>query len=90
MNQSDEGFNCKFCGKFFNLKGNLKKHVATVHDGVRNFMCPICNKSFTQNHSLRRQGHIIIPKRYFHKLPSKLLFFNHIKIKWGLDSAKNH
>ena len=29
-------------------EGNLKRHVSTVHQGIRPFVCPVCGNMFTQ------------------------------------------
>ena len=44
---------CDACGKGFSSTNNLKKHVRTVHEGIRD-TCPICAKSL----SGRVQDHI--------------------------------
>ena len=40
-------FNCyyEFCGKEFNTKFNLKRHINSVHLKIKDFQCPICGKS---------------------------------------------
>ena len=40
-------FNCyyDFCGKEFNTKYNLKRHINSVHLKIKDFQCSICEKS---------------------------------------------
>ena len=38
---------CQVCNKAFTLKSNLKKHIASVHEG-KTFKCNICTSNFTQ------------------------------------------
>ena len=46
------GFKCETCGKIFTLLGNLKKHVLSIHAGVKH-KCDYCGKSFTQAVNLK-------------------------------------
>ena len=39
---------CDKCGYKTNRKGNLQKHIQTVHDGIR-INCDHCEKKFTQH-----------------------------------------
>ena len=39
---------CPHCHKEYCSEGNLKRHVSTVHNGVRPFACPVCPNMFTQ------------------------------------------
>ena len=34
--------------------GNLKKHIQTVHEKVKNFKCDHCGRGFAQNVSLKK------------------------------------
>ena len=47
-------FDCPQCPKSFTLKGNLKKHIQSVHTGEKTFECQTCGKSFSQKVSLKR------------------------------------
>ena len=52
-------FNCKKCGKYFAHKGNLNKHIMTVHEKIKNYKCYNCGKSFGANISLKKHINII-------------------------------
>ena len=44
---------CPACGKVFVSKQSMLRHKQTVHDGVRKHKCDLCDKSYTQSHSLK-------------------------------------
>ncbi|KAG9009055.1 hypothetical protein FRB94_012579 [Tulasnella sp. JGI-2019a] len=41
------------CLKSFTLAKDLRRHVVTVHQRIRNFQCPSCSKSFGQKGGLK-------------------------------------
>ncbi|CAH1975580.1 unnamed protein product [Acanthoscelides obtectus] len=50
MHTSDTPFECKDCFKLFKYQSSLKRHVGSVHKGLKPFKCEICGKDFyTQN-----------------------------------------
>ena len=51
--KADKKFECKDCNRNFTTNSNLKKHIATIHQKVRNFKCDICNKTFTNRTNLK-------------------------------------
>ena len=44
---------CPHCEKVFREKGNLKKHISSVHDKLRKFQCHLCDSTFTDSTPLR-------------------------------------
>ena len=46
-------FKCIICDASFNLKSNLKVHIASVHEGKKPFKCNVCDASFARNAILR-------------------------------------
>ena len=49
-----ERFICEICDDNFGQKGNLQRHLATVHEGKKQFKCSICNKNFEQKRDLNK------------------------------------
>ncbi|KAH8850765.1 Zinc finger and BTB domain-containing protein 41 [Schistosoma japonicum] len=45
---------CGHCMKKFSTLSYLRMHIATVHEGVRAYACSVCEKSYTQKHSLKK------------------------------------
>lgn len=46
-------YKCTHCCQDFNDRGNLKRHIQTVHEKRRAFSCEKCGKGFTTNQNLR-------------------------------------
>ena len=48
QSSSEEEFLCKKCNKLFSTKGNLQKHIDTIHENYRPFKCtfPNCTKQY--------------------------------------------
>ena len=47
---------CEICGKKFTLNRNLKRHISTIHEGLKKYDCDFCGKDFGYFHAL--QNHI--------------------------------
>lgn len=45
---------CPTCGLVLSSKGNLKSHIASVHEQKESFKCSVCDKGFKYNSSLKR------------------------------------
>ena len=41
---------CKICNKMY-TKGQLKIHIRTVHDKIKDYQCTICGKAFAHRKS---------------------------------------
>jgi hypothetical protein len=39
---------CHICGKKYAEKRNVLKHIATVHEGLKEYVCSTCGKCFGQ------------------------------------------
>ncbi|XP_037545269.1 zinc finger protein 16-like [Nematolebias whitei] len=50
-------FSCEDCGKTFNRKGNLKRHVI-IHTGEKEFVCDLCGQRFGRKSTLNT--HMIV------------------------------
>merc|ERR1719266_1290397 len=40
-------FKCDFCEASFTQRSDLKRHIATAHEGIKPYQCDICGNSFT-------------------------------------------
>ena len=52
--EGNPGYMCDHCGKGFYRKDRLAIHSKTVHFGVKNFVCTMCEKKFVDNYKLKR------------------------------------
>ena len=48
------GYVCDQCGKGFTRSQDLKRHIQSLHSGVKEFTCDKCEKSFATRDILRR------------------------------------
>ena len=48
------GYNCSFCGKTFNDRGNHRRHIRQVHTDLRPFKCKVCERDFSDKGNLNR------------------------------------
>ena len=47
-------YKCASCGKSFNSKGYMEKHIKSVHEKTKNRQCTICEKSYFKSQHLNR------------------------------------
>ncbi|KAL4891536.1 hypothetical protein BDV59DRAFT_65655 [Aspergillus ambiguus] len=45
---------CNYCEKTFGRNGDLRRHVETIHYGIRRFVCDECGQRFTRQDILSR------------------------------------
>ena len=45
---------CKFCEKEFPTDSKMKKHVESVHEGLKQYKCRQCDKAFGDDGNLKR------------------------------------
>ena len=57
--QGKKDFKCPQCGKDFAEKIILSRHIAFVHEGVRNHMCSECGMKFTTNQTLKKHHQVV-------------------------------
>ena len=53
MKNSSGPYPCSKCGQLFTFKGNLWKHIKSIHEGL-NYQCTECSKKFSQKANLER------------------------------------
>jgi len=51
--KSPGGFVCPICSKTFGLNHNLRRHMKTIHLGVKSHVCPVCSHRFGQSSDLK-------------------------------------
>ena len=47
-------YKCKTCGKVFGENDDLRKHIRSVHEGIKNHVCETCGKAFSENRNLKK------------------------------------
>ena len=54
IKRNHEEQKCDSCGKSFKYAGDLKKHIKTIHEGLRNYKCDSCGKFSTTSGNLKK------------------------------------
>ncbi|KAL1490465.1 hypothetical protein ABEB36_013153 [Hypothenemus hampei] len=64
LNKSEEKSSCNICGKTFNQKGSLVRHLA-IHTGESRYQCEECGKKFLHHSSFTMHKKIHAGQRNF-------------------------
>ncbi|KAG5320245.1 ZBT18 protein, partial [Pseudoatta argentina] len=73
-------FNCHQCGRTYQSRHNLVKHLRFECGGQKHFACSLCPSRYTQNGKLRQHmlnaHNIFVPPLHFRKknLLSEIMF----------------
>lgn len=54
VSETDKRHVCESCSARFKMRGDLLRHVKTVHEGKKMYTCPTCNKAFGHSGHLNR------------------------------------
>ena len=52
--ENSKSFKCETCQSCYISKGNLTKHVATVHEKKKQFVCEICDYRCFKNSTMKK------------------------------------
>ena len=58
-----KGKKFKMCNTKFLQRGNLRRHIATVHDTIKYFECDICNKTFSPKSVLKIMSYLLMKEK---------------------------
>ncbi|BHF73939.1 hypothetical protein SprV_0401702300 [Sparganum proliferum] len=47
-------FECSLCGKVFNRRDKVKRHLSELHHGIKSYQCATCARAFSRNDKLVR------------------------------------
>ena len=73
--KSDQGdWKCDLCEKHFRNKGDVKRHVKSVHEKKLDFKCDQCERAFSRSHVLKRHTELVHD-------PNKVPKIRHAKIR---------
>ena len=64
VHEGKRDYPCNICGKFFEDKGHVKRHIKGVHEGVKH-KCDICGNEFSQ------KSGVFTHKKFVHKIDMK-------------------
>ena len=49
-----QGKQCPKCGKVFQRRSKLRRHIAAVHEGIRPYPCEFCESRFSERFKLKK------------------------------------
>jgi len=82
-NEIKNKFQCHECEKNFSNKSNLKTHIKSIHENIKNYVCEDCKKCFTNNTRLKSH----IEKKHNEKKESKKKY---VKSRKTFNKEKNY
>ena len=86
--ESVKKIKCSLCDAEYTLKGNLKKHIESVHDGNKPFKCVQCPSRFAQLSGLNRHFEAVHEKkRPFECTHCERCFYEKNKLKKHMESV---
>jgi len=91
----ERAFSCPECGKGFNRRSHLKRHVAKVHRGEKRHKCDVCGQGFGEVGGLRthvRQLHtgekVVQCEECGAEFSSRSQYNSHMKAHAGIKAHK--
>ena len=89
VHDNNRQFSCRYCGKRFNDKYNMRKHVL-IHVGEKRHKCQFCDKAFLRKDHLRSHLQTHYNRKYGCKVCGKSfktieLYQRHAKTHKGTD-----
>lgn len=69
---SEKTYECEKCGRCFNKRGNLTRHLRVHKTTVENVICSVCSKSFANSTNLKIHFESLHGGKFAQMQPPKL------------------